>query len=162
MTGTMLMETHEKAGTLRKDRQGPASAKDSERVQELPEAPAHLWATGKRVWQQQGEAMIEAGVLTNRDLLALEHLATLFQQMIAWSRTLESLLSETGALPAGNEDVKEANTQLQRLNAPINKACELLGIGALARTVRSTKATKAKTGGSVPQRSKGVPGRSRG
>jgi hypothetical protein len=157
MKAVQLTETHEQNGT-RAHNGKQISATDDERVETLPDPPDGLWDAGKERWKLQGQAMIDAGVLVTRDLAVLQDHCELYQQKQAWLGPIGKLVKKNGGdMPLGNEDVERAVLHLTKLNNPYNITCELLGIGALARTKRGTEAKKKGTAGGVTKRAKPVP-----
>ena len=136
------------SGAHRNDRHGSKDAVGSERVlSELPDPPRGKRAEFKKRWQEYGSEMARIGILTARDLPALELLCDAHQQAAEAEESLEEAGDPYLPTMGGGLQRHPAFTTLREARSLIQKMQLNLGFSPVGRSSVPPTVETGKTKG---------------
>ena len=91
MSNRKPISSKQLAGTIRADRDSIESEANLPIPLSLPNAPKHLNKWGKTAWKYYGNMLIDAGMLTNGDFMALEMLCHAYGRWVETEMKVEEL-----------------------------------------------------------------------
>ena len=119
-------------GTHRKDRHGPAETLGAETlISEAPKPPSKRRAVFNRWWKHYSEEMVRVGVLTSRDLAALEMLCDARQDE---SDARDAIKRDGDYFPTMSGMARHpAFTTLEKARAFVHQAQQAMGFSPVGR-----------------------------